>query len=112
MLAVNSVWFGVILLLIDAEYGYGLNINQSPQALNCLTRQELLSVMLPLSAGLGTFALQSQNVLADESQRKLEYMPALQGLDYGKVLSLIGDPTIARDVTMKISCITAENIVS
>eukprot|EP00981_Chlorochromonas_danica_P002620 scaffold504_cov189-Ochromonas_danica.AAC.55 len=53
----------------------------------------MINTILPTITIGGAIAIQSQAVLAEETKRPLEYMPALQGLDYGKPRTLYPDFT-------------------
>lgn len=59
------------------------NIRNVPKSIQQQFSQTLIENSIPALAFLGPF-LYLNNVQADESQGQLEFMPALQGLDYGK----------------------------
>lgn len=73
----------LLLLFMILVAGRGLKFSPNPiQTQAGAIRKSLLNTFVPLAAGIVAI---SSKVGAEEVKGKFEYMPALQGLDYGKV---------------------------
>lgn len=82
---INMRWLLLILLLLVCQYNQITALHEYPRPIQAFTMKKVIHTLLPTITIGGAIALQGRAVLADETKRPLEYMPALQGLDYGKV---------------------------